>query len=406
MVKKLTWLFLILSFIFIGCNIATTYIPKEVIYENALKSCVAIDHDVKHGGPIRFFGCGSAFTDGIMLNIVATQSGPDCFGEAIAGKVYMLGKGAPETAAAAAAKILTEGGTENMPSFLYGRYWHGYMLCIKCMLMFFDYYTIQIIGAIVYLLLLAALLVLTKQKLGWRVCLMFLFSQMFFMVPCAMVGLTNSTCFFLSYVGCIVLLLFPREYLYNPRVTASLFFVLGALTCYLDFLRTPVLTLGFPLAYLLLLQNKCENITDVLKTLFVTTTSWGVSYALFWGVKWLLVCAVVPEQTPIIDAAVARFYFGIFEGKLLLRTCCILLLSFTYLIGAFAFVRVCMRTVSHMVGCAVAFLYVAFLPMAWASVLINHTTVHAGFTYRIYSLAVFALMVLAEKFYSKSCTNA
>lgn len=406
MLRNLAGLFLILVFIFIGCNIATTYIPKEIVYENALKSCVAIDHDVKYGGPIRFFGCGSAFTDGIMLNIVANQSGRDCIREGVAGKVYLLDEKSPETAAAAAVKILTGGESENMPSFLYGRYWHGYMLCIKCMLIFFDYYTIQIIGAVLYFVLLSALLVLTKQRIGWKVCIIFLLSQMLFMVPCAMVGLTNSTCYFLAYAGCIVLLLFPREYLYSPRVTASLFFVLGALTCYLDFLRTPVLTLGFPLAYLLLLQGKHDNVTDVLKILFVATASWCVAYALFWGVKWLLVCTVVPEPVLIVGAALARFHGGIFEGKLLLRTCCILSLSFAYLIGAFAFVRVCMRRISYMVGCAVAFLYVAFLPMAWASVLINHTTLHAGFTYRIYSLTLFALMVLAEKFYSKSCSNA
>jgi len=59
------------------------------------------------------------------------------------------------------------------------------------------------------------------------------------------------------------------------------------LTCYFDFLTTPIITLLVGTITLILLNNKKELKTNI-KILIKTSIFWGLGYGLMWILKWAI----------------------------------------------------------------------------------------------------------------------
>lgn len=177
---------------------------------------------------------------------------------------------------------LASGDLVNEP-FEYGKYWHGYLVFLRPLLTVMDYGKIRILNGIILSILLVVVLILLTRRLSFGVALCFIVSL--FMVHSAVVpwSLQYSTCYHITLVSMIALLGF--EWFSATRYRLLLcFFAIGAVTSFLDFFTTPIMTLGIPLAVVVLMNKKHCRLQFVL-ALCVT---WLLGYGMMWASKWLM----------------------------------------------------------------------------------------------------------------------
>ena len=93
--------------------------------------------------------------------------------------------------------------------------------------------------------------------------------------------------FIIAMITSIILLL-----KYNKiKNFGVLFFVVGMLTNFFDFLTVPIVTLMIPLIIYFLLKQDAEDLDlkTICKDIFACTCAWGVGYGLTWFTKWVLI---------------------------------------------------------------------------------------------------------------------
>ncbi len=133
--------------------------------------------------------------------------------------------------------------------FSYARYWHGYLIWLRPLLLVTTITGVRIVQYAVLLALLAAVLWLLRRRCGLRglplVCRQpaFWSRRSGCRIRCSI-----FTCFALGYAGCVWVLAKPRR---SDALCLALL-VLGAATAFCDLLVTPILTLGLPLVCWLL----------------------------------------------------------------------------------------------------------------------------------------------------------
>lgn len=177
---------------------------------------------------------------------------------------------------------LASGDLINEP-FEYGKYWHGYLVFLRPLLTVMDYGKIRILNGIVLSILLMVVLFLLTRRLSFGIALCFIVSL--FMVHSAVVpwSLQYSTCYHITLVSMIAFLGFDWLSATRQRLVIC-FFIIGAITSFLDFFTTPVMTLGLPLTVLVLMDRKLCH----LRLLFALCVAWLMGYSLMWASKWLM----------------------------------------------------------------------------------------------------------------------
>lgn len=165
--------------------------------------------------------------------------------------------------------------------FEYGKYWHGYQVFLRPLLAVMDYGKIRIVNGIILSVLLIIALWLMARRLSIGVALCFVVSL--YMVHSAIIpwSLQFSTCYYITLVSVIALLGFRRLSATSHRL-ALCFFAIGAVTSFLDFLTTPVMTLGIPLTVVALKDGRYCRCRVVL----ALCVAWSLGYGLMWVSKW------------------------------------------------------------------------------------------------------------------------
>ena len=397
--KSLLLLFVLLSLAFVSCIYVSTWIPENLIQKNVISSCRTISQNMSKGGVINIPGAPAGFTDGIMVNVASVQNTENSMLSTLQGRLQLI-EGDPATAADACIKY-HEGNKDNLQPWYYARYWHGYILPLKVSLMIFDYCELLCVGAIIYSILFAVLVFMSYKKLGGGVAICFTISQLLFLTPVSVFSLTNPVCYYIAYTASIILLLLPNKYINNLHFTTLFFFSIGGITCYLDFLRTPILCLGIPLTYLLLIKNKQQFLPSVKSHIALLSMIgiWLLGYVSLWAVKWgiLYFAGIDPGGTHPIDSIVWRMFNSVFSSKYLLRSICILASTGAYFVCCILYIRYIKRKHPRRLMMSIALLLIAGLAPIWASLALNHTVEHARFVHRIYSLTTFCLLLLIPR---------
>lgn len=160
----------------------------------------------------------------------------------------------------------------------YVRYWMGFRLIVRPLLMLGDYYTIRKIVAFFFWSLLISVMALLGKRCGILsgIC----FGVAFSLINPAIVSqsLQFSCCFILCFIFMSILLIFENKKLNIPLLFCSF----GALTQFFDFYTTPLITLLFPLLVLLLL-NQASN--SRWGTFLKTLSAWLYGYVSMWIIK-------------------------------------------------------------------------------------------------------------------------
>lgn len=274
--------------------------------------------------------------------------------------------------------------------FAYGRYWHGYLMTLRPLLMFFNYSDIRIIGATALLITLFLSFLGIMRRCAKGFAFLYLGVMLAAVCPPVFISLQYTTCFLLTFSFVGILTFFPSLTADKHRVRIY-FFVIGMVTVFFDFLTVPVTTLCFPLTIYCLMKRDDSGLRNV----FVLVSLWFLGYGGLWMTKWLLATLITGQNffTDAFNSVAIRTYGEGITLTALKRICivyCIILFGFTCMVWMCRYKKPILYKYS-------SFLIISLLPAIWLLVLRGHTLHHFWFTYRAFYASLFALTVYVIK---------
>ena len=298
-------------------------------------------------------------------------------------------------------------------SFEYARYWHGYLVFLRPLLLIFNLQQIRILLTGIFICLSIKLLSLIAKKLNMEIAIIFLLGL--FGVEYFYMGLSLQGCFvFLITMISSIFILEKYEKIKNIPLV---FFVIGMLTNFLDFLTVPLLTWGVPATLYFLLKQKNEEITlkeEIL--LFIKIgISWILGYALTWAGKWILVDLIYNKG--LIKTAIEQVLYR--SAKIENITGLdIIYYNVYYMIIPFCIwgIIIALQLVKRIktkskdtnknkkvdykeiIKYRLPYIIIGLMPFVWYLVLKNHSCWHNFFTYRNLLLTIIAIPIGVREF--------
>lgn len=391
----------VMLFLFTGLIIAVQLIPQSAICGNIVASAKTIEQE---GIKKQFFNFKlfqlDNFTDSYMLNIAASADNSRPCESAMMNYNY---SSKDYFKMAADTEKVAEGNIDGLEKQSYSRYWHGYLVFLRPLLLLFDYGQIRIINYILFALLIGACCVLLYRKVSKAVCWMFLASLViinFYVVPYTM---QFSTCFYIALISMFLLMKFERLS-NNALTTLMTFFTIGGVTSYLDFLTTPQLTLGLPMITLLLMKKQ----HNAVKWVICLSVVWTMGYAMVWASKWM-VGYLLTGNNLLADAMqslelrtgdsykgmhmtfsnICSFIWTKLEQKNLIWSIYMLVLVFVLAIGIYIKALKCKAALKHYGW----LLIVAMIVPVWFCFTRNHSIQHGWFTWRAGLLTLYSMLL-------------
>lgn len=428
-IVKYTLVFIILICVYLASLICSSIIPTKWIESNSKKSSEEI---ITYGGEKEIVRIGNKyviaflFTDALMLNTAySIDTSTPLASPMLARKNYIPGQtqrvfmdlngnlGASENYKADNGDIyqvpefygLMHG--ENIAdSFEYARYWHGYLIFLRPLLVIMDYQGIRILMQVITIILMIVMLGLIAKKINWQIAVMFLIGFLsidIFIVARAF----NAICVFIIAIVSTIFILLKKD---SEKNIAINFFVIGSVTSFIDLLTTPLVTLGIPIiVYLLLIQKNGKNLKECLIELVKICLMWVIGYGLTWATKWILVQLMY--NRPIIQNALTQAQVRIVTNKTTFLNMMINIGNFLSYEVIFANIMIMISyaiimlvknrnkelNIKNNIVQSIPYLIVAMMPLAWYAVLKQHSMIHRFFTYRALVITIITLMVSEYK---------
>lgn len=295
---------------------------------------------------------------------------------------------------------------EELPQHIsYARYWHGYLLLLKPLLLVTDYSGIRLLNQAAQLLLNAAILIFLYKREMKRLMLPWVLTIGFLMPAALGKCLQYSSCFYGFALGVLLLLLFWERW--DVQRACFLFLGLGIFVAFLDLLSYPVAVFGIPAAVWICMKPDKRWIEGV-KRLVMIGASWCFGYGGMWAGKWVVGTLLTDEN--VIQEALSALIMRTSDraeetqysavsaicknGKAFLKTpVSIAACLFVGILVIWIFLR--LKKGGHIaVGFAVPMTLLCLLPFLWYSVTVNHSTVHYFFANKTLAVTAFAGMCL------------
>lgn len=279
----------------------------------------------------------------------------------------------------------------------YARYWHGYEVVLRVLLLFFDISVIRMLLLFVFATLLVTLFILLKRKFGIAISIIFAASLIVYDYLFIAFSLQGAPIFLTMMISCIILLTkfdkIKSIYLY--------FFIIGCISNFVDFLTVPLITFAMPMFIYILSLQKSENFSckKAIKTLIGSLILWGLGYVSTWVSKWLIYDIFYNKD--LLSSAISQVLYrsgyndlSVYSslGNILdLLINISLIFIRLYLLGfGFCLLFLSIDNKIHFkilhfssyLKEIAPILIVTILPFIWYVALANHTTIHSYFVHR------------------------
>jgi hypothetical protein len=297
--------------------------------------------------------------------------------------------------------LMAQGVTDGLFELSYPRYWHGYLVWLKPLLLFFSVADIRIFNMILQLTVFFCLLLLSIKKLGMKHSVPLFFTILVLNPVTLALSFQFSSIFYIAFISAIVMLI-SNDKLNDKNLYTYLFLIIGILVAYFDFFTYPAVAFGIPAAYYVLLNCKDKPIVQSFKNLIIYGINWVLGYLIMWGGKWLLVSLFTdfssfsdaineillrtssPEETESATNALSSTVANIK-----------IFMEWPFVLCALAFILVIIALVLKKkivirfnIKIAIPLIAISLISFLWLFVVSNHSYVHAWFTFR--ELAIFA----------------
>lgn len=393
-------------------------IPLSSIEKNVKSSARTFEHDKSHD--VLFSWCSSTldiYTDSYMFS-EATYNGDETVLTKVMASYYgTIGE-----------KTVLESfiahNTDNVEydnKMEYSRYWHGYLVFLKPLLLLFDYTGIRIINTIIQCVLTGWLLLLLYKSGLKHLILPYVITVSFLMPITCFMCMQFSSCFYIFTITSIVLLL-NKNKISDEKTALLIFAFSGIATAFFDFLTFPITTFGIPIVIYLCLRLK-QPIKKILKELGVVFGAWLVGYAGMWFSKWIVASVVLQKNviteglasvstrtsqvTPGTDSMLNKVpLFGVFIRNfraLFFTPATIVFLAY---IIVMMIIIIRMKHVNNALNSdsrklIIPFAAIGGLPIIWYIFTVNHSSVHYMITFRTAVVLIFAICGYLATVYQK-----
>ena len=409
-------MFLTLIAVFVGSLAFVYALPNARVVASAKQSVKLLETEGIYPAPFVTAGLSlDNFTDALMIDASVADQNRSPLVNALSSEIQSA------TAPGYTIQALRQStaGPRTHP-VSYSRYWHGYQVVLRPLLVFFSYGDIRLINMLLLGALAFVACVSVRRSLGTPGLAAFVGALLlagFYVVP---LSLAFSPDVYLMLLGVITVLELERRDRFDA-LAWEFFFFAGALTAFADVLTAPLLTLGMPLAGLLLVRTAREGF-GVLQCARLTAVSsfwWAGGYALSWAAKWVIVALVLGGS--VITDALSAIAFragagaGSYQGASavyhnvryllpLLRTSengglqggwpsAILILLAILAPLTWLLWRIVTNHLARLRFRRLApALLVGLLPFVWMAAVSQHSNLLAFFTYRTLAVSVFVLL--------------
>ncbi|MBP5530338.1 MAG: hypothetical protein J6X80_09840 [Lachnospiraceae bacterium] len=342
------------------------------------------------------------FTDCIMLQLSIYDGGHSALDQAM--NLYRNEVGNEEEWCPGLSLVDYLNGSPTRLEVAYPRYWHGYLVFLKPLLLFTSFNSIRLINAGLQLILLAASLILFAKKGHSKLAFSFAASLPFMFFFSSFASLSLSICMYIMLLEMLLIALFDEK-LAKDEGYMTFFLLAGCATAYFDFLTFPLVTLAFPLIAFLALNEGGMKKTylSILKYSF----TWGIGYVFMWASKWIIALIFTGKNTlsDAVNTISARTssagdggriagYIKVLKSNLspfANRAFALLIL----LLGAIVLVLIIKNGLKkYFDGFAsrIPTALIGLIPFVWYFVAANHSYEHAAFTCRNLAVFVFAIV--------------
>lgn len=340
------------------------------------------------------------YTDGLMLNNAVYNGEENAFIKA--SKVY---KYLYENQTPMESLISLFSGNADYSKNPYSRYWHGYLVILKPLLLFFNYSEIRLLNSGLQIILFALIICAFTYKKKKSYILPFVLCILSLIPVSVGLSLQYSAVYYISLLAALGLLLFG-DTLKEKQLLPEFFLFIGILVNYFDFFTYPLFALGFPLCVIFLLYDNL-SLRETLKMFAGNCFSFGFGYSMMWLLKWMIGSLVTGDNvfksaldkcaertsttafdTTITIADTLKLNLGIFATKKMLL-----------LMIAIVFALICCNlyrkvTVNRIINCILPYTAISLLPILWYMFASNHSYIHHNFTFRTFSVAIFAYLCM------------
>lgn len=305
-------------------------------------------------------------------------------------------------------RVFTQESDAEREDVNYGRYWHGYLLFIKPLMLLTDYSGIRELMGFTQLVMFctAEYLVLKRHRKDIAAALMLLYA---FLNPAAVSMTINYGVIFFILFGELLYILCHAEKYADRSVWLYHFVIVGCLTSFFDYLTYPLVTFG--VAMLMLLALYPSSVKADLVITVKTGLGWIFGYVGMWASKWVLGSLISGENILIEAGRTVAMRSGGDVGEEFSRgglmfaaiyknlTASKLVLGVTGLFFIAAFVYMLCRKKKADIGRVIlAFAFMA-APLVWYAMAANHSYIHYFFTYRTLGISVFGASLLGMNFF-------
>lgn len=317
-------------------------------------------------------------------------------------------------------KVL-RGETDGLSEIIYPRYWHGYLVILKPLLMTAKVNHVRMIIAYADFILFVVALLLFRKILGTRYALTFAAAVMTLNLVSVSMSFQFTTIYALT-LSAIIFMLVKNRRLFDGGFYEYFFAALGVLAAFMDFLTYPIFSVALPLTLWYLLNRRAlrkKNLSSVLLSMTGLLTAWGFGYGGMWSGKWLI-AQILTGRDVLSDAlgqvmsyaqisdALAAAGWQITSLDAVQRNIAVLghgPIRIFFFAAIIFFVYELIRRREKILLTPrkfLPYLLPATLPFVWYTLASGHSHIHAFFTYRALAATVFALTCMAFEILSEA----
>lgn len=406
--KKLLIVYVILLIIFITALTLSSLIPSALIKQNIGESLITF----KKEGTYPSVGISwrqialDNFTDALMFNTAYSINSNTPFKSALIN--LRLHNNIDSANQILSLDRLYLNQTKNTQQVGYERYWHGYLVFLRPLLLVFSYSGIRNIITFFLYSGFIFLSFLVWKKLGKRLALALILGLIavdFFYLG---KSIQFSSVFLIGIFTSTYLLL---RYKKNNNLYI-LFFIAGGLTSFFDMLTAPMVTLGI----LLIMANSLDN---KIKNIIINSVFWSIGYLSLWFSKWFIVQylysggaiqtafntiifrTVTKTEASFNQLAAINLNFLQLRGydrfnKYVLLFCGVVF--FLFWLRYFSFKTQKIKRI-------IPWVIIGTIPYLWFLIAANHTYYHVWYTYRNQLVSVVCLFLIVTEFMNRQRIN-
>lgn len=305
----------------------------------------------------------------------------------------------------------------------YPRYWHGYQVLLRPLMVVFQVQELRYLGMMVFHLLFFVSAWLLAKKTKPVIAMLYVLTVASAYIVVVAACFQYLTTFLVLFSSLIVLLTkYGRQ---KPINYLMYFMVVGMVENFFDFLTYPIITLGIPLIVLLWLQVRDNEagFKENFGLMFTSSAAWGIGYAMTWIAKWGITVVVLgiryfwrtmdvvqyrlqgSEEDPLDRLGTIRrnlkAWMNVQDGGVISWSKVVLVLL---LIAILLIVWKKVKEKKTMIA-YIPILFVACYPYLWYLVMSNHSQIHYWYTYRAQLVTLFGGLVFLVGILKEKRTN-